>query len=211
MKEFIVFIFVSIVLIFGSISVYQTGDETFNWQTTESGDPINQSYSVDTNWDNTSVSANNDCLVSNDGDLLYPDQNAECSWFSLIQQDSTSDILFLTTEANAQEGTVNMTVRAWEYPPEDQGAPNETQSFLVDTGTETNRVGFVNYTYFDVVANMEETGGNQNQRPHLDSFDLIFKENTDQVIGVGSDTIRTLSILIFLIGLVLFFSKATGS
>lgn len=207
MKEFAIFIIISIFLIFGSMTIYNTGGE-ISWQETVNASAANETYTVDTDW--AQESTYNNCTISNTDDLIYPDPNSYCEWQGDIQEEEAQDILFLTTDADARDGEVNFTVSAYEYPPGNQNGPNETVTYTVPTGTETYEVGFKNFNYFDVRIDMVENDGSANQRPHVDSFNLTYAATEENLVGVESDTVRFMAIMIFLLSLFLFFSKVAG-
>lgn len=214
MKEFGIFVLVSIILIFGLMAGYNAGNN-IDWIVNVEGDDVNESYTIEQNWLSQATSYTSECEESNDGERLYPTPNGSlgtdvCQWFGETQENQDSDILFLETVGDAREGYVNLTVSAYTYPPEDQNSANETKEIAMDTGTNTYDIGLKNYNYFDIRIDTSENQGSDNQRPHIDRFSLIFTATDKKLVGVESQTARTLTILILLFSLLMFFSQVTN-
>jgi len=159
------------------------------------------SYSVESDWDSFGVLDN----LQTDSDILYAGQNQQGTWTSYIQDVPRNRVLDLTYTAQIEDGNANLTVRAWANDPEGNFSnPDESRTFELMTGEHTETLNYTEYDYFDVVVTLEETGGNSNQLPHLDSLNIDFQILEGEQIGLSKDEVTIWTLLLVVSGFIQF-------
>lgn len=153
-------------------------------------------YTVEDNWNGKGVI---DGLSSN-GDILYAGQNQQGTWTSYIQYVPRNRILELDYVAQIEDGNGDITVRAWADDPEGNFSnPDASTTFDMMTGEYTETLNYTQYNYFDVVVALEETGGNANQLPHVDSLNVDFNIEEEKLVGIETGTMLALFYVLLLL------------
>ena len=98
-----------------------------------------------------------------------------------------------------ENGTIEYTVNLWDETAE--GEPDESFSGEIDEIDFQKEIDEVEqYNVFEIVIDMEETAGNSNKRPNVDSLNVEYVENLDRQ-GLGfNESMFQLFTLFVLIG-----------
>lgn len=151
-----------------------------------------KTYDVSSNW---SERGELTTLLTN-GDIIYPDQNQQGTWESEILEENSSAVLDMSLSGDPRDGTVNVTVRAWEDLP-NGGLPDKRYFILLnDFENSTTFNNSDEYNYFQISAELTETSGSANQRPNLDSISLSWITTSSQ-IGLNRENFQILTLMIF--------------
>lgn len=153
---------------------------------------VTNSYSVDSNWSEKGTLDG----VQTDGDIVYISQSSIGNWTGEVQEEEESRSLELTVNGDPRSGNVTAYVNAWESLP-NGGSPDQTFSFQVDNFSVSQEFNASQYNYFNVVLELEETGGSANKRPNVDSFELLWLDESNQ-FGLKNEDFEIFTLFVIL-------------
>lgn len=178
-----------VLFVFGMFTYYPFSDGA---SLTNNPEGFLEVYSVDSNWSDEGTLEN---LVSN-GDIVYAESNQVGNWTGFVQDEPNSRTISLEADGDPRDGTVTFYINAWEDLP-NGGSPDNTYVTELDDFQIDRNFTVEEYDYFNVVIEIEETGGSSNQRPRVDSFSVEFLNRSDQ-IGLTQDDFQVLTFFVFI-------------
>ena len=177
-----------------SLFVYIPFSDTVNL--TDEGTFLEGQFNVDTEWETRGTLTGE---MQTDGQLIYPSADQEGTWTSNLIEGEQFNLIRLNALTDTRDGTIEYTVNLWDETAE--GPPDESFTGEIDEIEFQEEINEVEqYNVFEIVIDMEETAGNSNKRPHVDSLNVEYVENLDRQ-GLGfNESMFQLFTLFVLIG-----------
>lgn len=152
-----------------------------------------KNYTVDSNWSEEGTLDN----LKTDSDIIYVDQNSNGIWTSFIQDFERSRILTIFYDADMRDGNGKLTVNAWKNNT--SRSPDKTTTIDLESGENSQELGFETYDLFEVVISLNETAGSNNLRPNVDSFNAEFEIVEDRQVGLDIGKVQSLYYILMFI------------
>lgn len=152
-----------------------------------------KNYTVDSNWSEEGTLDN----LKTDSDIIYADQNSNGIWTSFIQDFERSRILTIFYDADMRDGNGKLTVNAWKNNT--SRSPDKTTTIDLESGENSQELGFETYDLFEIVISLNETAGSNNLRPNVDSFNAEFEIVEDRQVGLDIGKVQSLYYILMFI------------
>lgn len=131
--------------------------------------------------------------------LLFPEADESGNWTSdlfNVEGDRNIDYEY---DADMRDGNGQLIINAWNNGAD--GEPDETETVDLESGINSGTFDLSEYSSFEIVIELEETAGSDNNRPNLDYVQLDYDIVNSDEVGLSSDQVTPILVISYLAGI----------